>query len=160
MNLSCQLAARIGGLAEGQSDSSHTGSEAHSNVQSHMQTGTDNQNAPTVNSNLEQYSTDDAPIAASNSNVKIVAESTSSNAAPKRLKIMISGAEVDITDTGIDPAFLEALPDNMREDVLNQHFQKQQPAREELSAPVPSSISTNSLMPFRLRFEQRLYALK
>ena len=35
---------------------------------------------------------------------------------------MINGAEVDIIDTGIDPTFLEALPDDMREEVLNQHL--------------------------------------
>jgi E3 ubiquitin-protein ligase HUWE1 len=35
---------------------------------------------------------------------------------------MIHGEEVDITETGIDPEFLEALPDDMREDVVNQHL--------------------------------------
>ncbi|CAH7686641.1 expressed protein, partial [Phakopsora pachyrhizi] len=155
MNLARQLAARIGGSAEGQSDSSQTGSEAHSNSQSHVQAGTDNQTTPAVNPSLQQNSTDDAPIAASSSNVEIVAEGTSSNAAPERVTIMISGAEVDITDTGIDPTFLEALPDDMREEVLNQHFREQRPAREELSVPVPSSISTDFLdaLPPEIRAE-------
>ncbi|CAH7671719.1 expressed protein [Phakopsora pachyrhizi] len=58
---------------------------------------------------------------------------------------MISGPEVDIINTGIDPTLLEALPEDMREEVLNQHFREQQPVREELSVPVPSSISTDFL---------------
>ncbi|QRV79604.1 E3 ubiquitin-protein ligase HUWE1 [Ceratobasidium sp. AG-Ba] len=39
-----------------------------------------------------------------------------------RVIVHIHGNEVDITDTGIDPTFLEALPDDMREEVLNQHI--------------------------------------
>ncbi|CAB4422478.1 unnamed protein product [Rhizophagus irregularis] len=35
---------------------------------------------------------------------------------------MVNGQPVDITDTGIDPTFLEALPDELREEVLNQHL--------------------------------------
>jgi E3 ubiquitin-protein ligase HUWE1 len=41
--------------------------------------------------------------------------------------------------------FLEALPDDMREEVLNQHFREQRPVQEELLDPVPSGISTNFL---------------
>lgn len=41
-----------------------------------------------------------------------------------RVIIKIHGADVDITDTGIDPAFLEALPDDMRADVVAQHMQE------------------------------------
>ncbi|CAH7687678.1 hypothetical protein PPACK8108_LOCUS22497 [Phakopsora pachyrhizi] len=63
----------------------------------------------------------------------------------QKVTIMISGPEVDITNTGIDPTLLEALPEDMREEVLNQHFWEQQPVREELSVPVPSSISTDFL---------------
>lgn len=37
---------------------------------------------------------------------------------------MIHGEEVDITETGIDPEFLEALPDDMRADVVNQHLRE------------------------------------
>lgn len=49
----------------------------------------------------------------------------SSSAPQQRVTISIHGNEVDITDTGIDPTFLEALPDEMREEVLNQHFREQ-----------------------------------
>ncbi|CAE6444639.1 unnamed protein product [Rhizoctonia solani] len=46
-------------------------------------------------------------------------------AEPQRVIVLIHGNEVDITDTGIDPTFLEALPDDMREEVLNQHVREQ-----------------------------------
>jgi E3 ubiquitin-protein ligase HUWE1 len=51
-------------------------------------------------------------------------EAESSRAA-ERVTVMIHGNPVDITDTGIDPTFLEALPDEMREEVLNQHVRSQ-----------------------------------
>lgn len=51
--------------------------------------------------------------------------------------VTINGQEVDITDTGIDPTFLEALPDDMREEVLNQHF------RESRSAGPPPTVPSN-----------------
>lgn len=39
-----------------------------------------------------------------------------SQPAAERVTIEIRGQQVDITDTGIDPTFLEALPDDMREE--------------------------------------------
>ncbi|KAG9103766.1 hypothetical protein FRC06_008224 [Ceratobasidium sp. 370] len=45
-----------------------------------------------------------------------------------RVIVHIHGNEVDITDTGIDPTFLEALPDDMREEVVNQHVREQRTA--------------------------------
>ncbi|KAK4052443.1 E3 ubiquitin-protein ligase tom1 [Microbotryomycetes sp. JL201] len=42
----------------------------------------------------------------------------------RRVTIMVHGREVDITDTGIDPEFLEALPDDMREEVISQHHRE------------------------------------
>ncbi|PLW42914.1 hypothetical protein PCANC_17735 [Puccinia coronata f. sp. avenae] len=48
-----------------------------------------------------------------------------------------------------------ALPDDMQEEVLNQHFREQRPVQEELSDPAPSSISTNFLnaLPPKIRAE-------
>jgi E3 ubiquitin-protein ligase HUWE1 len=60
-----------------------------------------------------------------------------------RTTVMIHGSPVDITDTGIDPTFLEALPDDMREEVLNQHVRDQQAARVE--RPPDSLISAEFL---------------
>ncbi|KAM0754248.1 hypothetical protein T439DRAFT_311132 [Meredithblackwellia eburnea MCA 4105] len=54
-----------------------------------------------------------------------------------RVMVLINGEEVDITDTGIDPTFLEALPDDMREEVLNQHF------RETRSSGPPPAVPSN-----------------
>lgn len=66
-----------------------------------------------------------------------------STSAPERITVMIHGSAVDITDTGIDPDFLEALPDDMREEVLNQHVRDQRAARVE--RPADSQISSEFL---------------
>lgn len=73
--------------------------------------------------------------------------------APERVTVMIHGNAVDITDTGIDPTFLEALPDEMREEVLNQHIRDQRAARVE--RPADSEISSEFLdaLPPELRAE-------
>ncbi|KAK0559827.1 E3 ubiquitin-protein ligase tom1 [Tilletia horrida] len=47
----------------------------------------------------------------------------------------------DITDTGIDPTFLEALPDEMREEVLNQHF------RERRAAATTAAAANSNIAP-------------
>ncbi|KAF7321292.1 hypothetical protein MKEN_00649200 [Mycena kentingensis (nom. inval.)] len=73
--------------------------------------------------------------------------------APQRVTVMIHGSPVDITDTGIDPDFLEALPDDMREEVLNQHVRDQRAARVE--RPADSQISSEFLdaLPPEIRAE-------
>jgi E3 ubiquitin-protein ligase HUWE1 len=72
---------------------------------------------------------------------------------PERVTVMIHGSRVDITDTGIDPTFLEALPDDMREEVVNQHIRDQQAARME--RPPDSQISAEFLdaLPPEIRAE-------
>ena len=71
----------------------------------------------------------------------------------ERTTVMIHGSPVDITDTGIDPTFLEALPDDMREEVVNQHIRDQQAAR--LERPPDSQISAEFLdaLPPEIRAE-------
>ncbi|EJD07045.1 uncharacterized protein FOMMEDRAFT_26162 [Fomitiporia mediterranea MF3/22] len=59
--------------------------------------------------------------------------------APERVTITINGNEVDITDTDIDSTFLEALPDDMREEILNQHLREQRPTQA--AALVESQVS-------------------
>lgn len=73
--------------------------------------------------------------------------------AAERVTVMIHGSPVDITDTGIDPTFLEALPDDMREEVLNQHVRDQRAARVE--RPADSQISDEFLdaLPPEIRAE-------
>ncbi|UZJ54305.1 hypothetical protein CBS101457_003625 [Exobasidium rhododendri] len=46
----------------------------------------------------------------------------------ERVTTTINGNVIDITDSGIDPTFLEALPEDMREEVLNQHFRERRAA--------------------------------
>jgi E3 ubiquitin-protein ligase HUWE1 len=53
-----------------------------------------------------------------------------------RQMVMIEGHEVDLTDTGIDVSFLEALPEDMRGEVLRQHFREQ---NRDISSILPSS---------------------
>ncbi|KAJ6593931.1 hypothetical protein B0H19DRAFT_1215807 [Mycena capillaripes] len=71
----------------------------------------------------------------------------------QRVTVMIHGSAVDITDTGIDPTFLEALPDDMREEVLNQHVRDQRASRVE--RPPDSQISSEFLdaLPPEIRAE-------
>lgn len=77
----------------------------------------------------------------------------SGSASDARIMITINGAQVDITDTGIDPTFLEALPDDMREEVLNQHFREVRNAGP--PPAVPSQINSEFLdaLPPDLRAE-------
>lgn len=84
--------------------------------------------------------TDGSPQAASSSQPQPEA---SASAVPERVTVMIHGSPVDITDTGIDPDFLAALPDDMREEVLNQHVRDQRAAR--IERPADSQISSEFL---------------
>jgi len=70
-----------------------------------------------------------------------------------RIMVTINGTQVDITDTGIDPEFLEALPDEMREEVLAQHLREQRLTREQ--PPAESQISSEFLdaLPAEIRAE-------
>ncbi len=82
-------------------------------------------------------------------------ESTAPASAAERSTIMINGEEIDITDTGIDPTFLEALPDDLREEVLNQHFRERRAAEATSNLPQPTSIAPEFLdaLPPELRAE-------
>ncbi|KAI8459906.1 hypothetical protein BY996DRAFT_6409789 [Phakopsora pachyrhizi] len=119
MNLAW-LAAMFGGSFEGQSDISKSQDNAHSHGPSQQR----------------------QPISLGYSSV---AKGSSSNAFPARATIIDGGAEVYIAYTGLDCIYIEALPENMREEVLNEYFQKQRPAKEKVSVPVSCSISTDFL---------------
>ena len=94
-----------------------------------------------------------APLPVVETETPIQSTSDPSANAPERVTVMIHGSAVDITDTGIDPTFLEALPDDMREEVLNQHVRDQQAARVE--RPPDSQISSEFLdaLPPEIRAE-------
>ncbi|KAI0318271.1 hypothetical protein OF83DRAFT_1262061 [Amylostereum chailletii] len=101
----------------------------------------------------------DAPAASPGEELASAESSTSgageasTSAPPERVTVMIHGSPVDITDTGIDPTFLEALPDDMREEVVNQHIRDQRAARVE--RPPDSQISAEFLdaLPPEIRAE-------
>jgi E3 ubiquitin-protein ligase HUWE1 len=64
--------------------------------------------------------------------------------------ITVRGVPVNIANTGIDPTFLEALPDEMREEVLTQHFREVRRAARESSDSTSTVLSQdflNSLPP-------------
>ncbi|KZV69516.1 hypothetical protein PENSPDRAFT_753267 [Peniophora sp. CONT] len=111
--------------------------------------------APTSSEDVEMHdqpaeSTNEEPVAGSSAEGQAEA---STSAAPERVTVMIHGNAVDITDTGIDPTFLEALPDDMREEVVNQHIRDQRAARVE--RPADSQISAEFLdaLPPEIRAE-------
>ncbi len=108
--------------------------------------------APGVSSIPSTVTPLDEPTSVSEETSAEAAASTS-NRTPERITVMIHGSAIDITDTGIDPTFLEALPDDMREEVLNQHVRDQQAARVE--RPPDSQISSEFLdaLPPEIRAE-------
>ena len=103
--------------------------------------------APT-RSSTAQPSEATASTASSNTQAQSSTEAT-------RTTISINGEEIDISDTGIDPTFLEALPDDLREEVLNQHFRERRAAEATSNLPQPTSIAPEFLdaLPPELRAE-------
>lgn len=80
--------------------------------------------------------------------------SGSSQAAPSaRVTTTIHGSTIDITDTGIDPTFLEALPDDMREEVLNQHFRERRAATATAGQPTNIAPEFLDALPPEIRAE-------
>ncbi|KAA8911552.1 DNA binding protein [Sphaerosporella brunnea] len=61
----------------------------------------------------------------------------------ERATVMIRGREMDITGMGIDPEFLEAIPEDMREEALTQHIRERRAAAA--SSDEPSEISREFL---------------
>ncbi|PWN38380.1 uncharacterized protein FA14DRAFT_159977, partial [Meira miltonrushii] len=60
----------------------------------------------------------------------------------QRVTTTVNGSEIDITDSGIDPTFLEALPEEMREEVLNQHFRERRVAAAAAAAAGDGNTSS------------------
>lgn len=88
----------------------------------------------TENNNDEQQVTEQ-PAAEDTTNAETEAEA-------ERTTVIIHGEPVDITGTGIDIEFLEALPDDLREEVLNQHMRNRPTVVE---TPEADSISDEFL---------------
>jgi len=74
-------------------------------------------------------------------------------ASSRRVTITIRGEEIDLTDSGIDPEFLEALPDDLRAEVVEQHL------RERRRANQGSSVTAEVHVPAEEISEEFLDAL-
>ncbi|GAO46185.1 hypothetical protein G7K_0422-t1 [Saitoella complicata NRRL Y-17804] len=64
------------------------------------------------------------------------------SASRQRATVRLRGAEVDITELDVDAEFLEALPEDMREEVLSQHIRER---RASTRPDEPSEISPEFL---------------
>lgn len=81
------------------------------------------------------------------------AEAGPSEASVERATVMIRGQVMDITGMGIDPEFLDAIPEDMREEALTQHIRERRAAAA--SSDQPSEISREFLdaLPAEIRDE-------
>jgi len=70
-------------------------------------------------------------------------ESAADEPSEPRVLISINGEDVDITGTGIDVEFLQALPDDMRADVVEQHRREHNRNRD----PVADSSLSSQISP-------------
>lgn len=96
-----------------------------------------------------------APVAGSSSETEPASESaasatdapTAEDPSLARTLISIHGRDVDITGTGIDLEFLQALPDDMRADVVEQHMREHRRTRrpEQADAGSASQVSREFL---------------
>ncbi|CAG8832476.1 1022_t:CDS:2, partial [Racocetra persica] len=66
----------------------------------------------------------------------------SSEVQATRTTVMVNGRPVDITGTGIDPTFLEALPDDLREEVLNQNLPPERRNRPPVTSGTGDAITS------------------
>jgi E3 ubiquitin-protein ligase HUWE1 len=72
---------------------------------------------------------------------------------PERVTVTTQGNVVDVADTGIDPTFLEAFPDDTREEVLNQHFRDQRSTQAEQVSESQISPKFLDALPPEIRAE-------
>lgn len=86
-----------------------------------------------------EASTSDQPVS-----MNAEASGSGENQPAERVTILVHGEEVDITDTGIDREFLEALPDDMREEVIRQHLRESRRATGP-APPIPSDMDAEFL---------------
>ncbi|KAK9237994.1 hypothetical protein V1525DRAFT_132241 [Lipomyces kononenkoae] len=74
----------------------------------------------------------------------------------QRMIVMIGGREVDITGMGIDPTFLEALPEDMREEVLTSHIREMQSSSTPHAGEPESEIEAEFLAALPANIRQEL----
>lgn len=79
------------------------------------------------------------------------AEPPAADGAAPRVTVSVHGQTVDLTNTGIDPTFLEALPDELREEaLLSQHLGDR---LEQASAPLGIANDFFDVLPPEMRAE-------
>ncbi|ORX45978.1 hypothetical protein BCR36DRAFT_332465 [Piromyces finnis] len=79
---------------------------------------------------------------------------SSNEQSTERVTVMVNGREVDITNTGIDPTFLEALPDDLRQEIIDQHISETR-ANQASAATLSSNDEFNNEFLFALPDEIR-----
>ncbi|KAL9939308.1 hypothetical protein V8E36_002121 [Tilletia maclaganii] len=97
--------------------------------------------APSSSTGATDANPSTSTSAPAESSLSASASTSTAPASQERQYIHIHGQRIDITDTGIDPSFLEALPDDMREEVLNQHF------RERRAAATAAAAANSGIAP-------------
>lgn len=145
--------ASPGNVVDAQSESFTSDPPPLTTIASNSDVEMDDIRAPALHS--DEHVVVPAPEASSSEEVSATGEvpGPSQPAPSERVIVMIHGSEVDITDMGIDPDFLDALPDDIREEVINQHVRDQRAARVE--RPADSQISPEFLdaLPPEIRAE-------
>ena len=71
----------------------------------------------------------------------------------ERAVVTIRGQEMDITGMGIDPEFLEAIPEDMREEALTHHIRERRAAAVENNQPSEISREFLDALPDEIREE-------
>ncbi|KAK9367078.1 hypothetical protein V1509DRAFT_648000 [Lipomyces kononenkoae] len=74
----------------------------------------------------------------------------------QRMIVMVGGREVDVTGMGIDPTFLEALPEDMREEVLASHIREMQSSSTPNAGEPESEIEAEFLAALPPNIRQEL----
>ncbi|KAF1345494.1 hypothetical protein BDV97DRAFT_49577 [Delphinella strobiligena] len=97
------------------------------------------------------------PEPASENMEGVEGQSSGEPAAPAQPRVTteIRGREIDITHLGIDLEYLEALPEDMREEVIMQQFAEQR-SQEAQSGELPSEISREFLDALPPEIQQEL----
>ncbi|KAI8588501.1 hypothetical protein BDZ88DRAFT_397137 [Geranomyces variabilis] len=102
---------------------------------------------------LRKEAEEAAAAAAAAATAAAAANPTPEVPAEERVVVTVNGREYDITGSGIDVDFLQALPDDLQQDVIDQHFRDQR--RTQQVTEVPTDISSEFLdaLPEEIRNE-------
>ena len=94
--------------------------EAAAQAASQLEDATMNTGASTSDAPEPSAIIPDEPVASTSST------QPPSSTAPERIVVMYQGQEVDITEADIDPEFLQAVPDDIRDEIIGNYVREQQ----------------------------------